>query len=284
MGLAHCGKIDGESEARRLHFFCYRKIGAMQKKYLLLLLVSSILGLGSASAQRNSVSPRWLHGFWTAQWIACPGAPGNDFGVYHFRKTFSIQAIPASFLVHVSADNRYRLFVNGKSVATGPARSDLANWNFETIDLAPYLRSGRNLVAATVWNFAEYRPYSQISFQTAFLLQGDSSYEEILNSDKTWKVLADSAYAPLPLDREELQTYIVTAEGERVNGNRYAWGFEDPDYDDSGWAQAASLWYPAKSRSFGTDGNWMLVPREIPMPEETPQRFGAVRSSDMDGS
>ena len=42
----------------------------------------------------------------------------------------------------MSADNRYRLYVNGEQVASGPQRSDVMHWRYETIDLAPRLRSG----------------------------------------------------------------------------------------------------------------------------------------------
>ena len=121
---------------------------------LLLLLSVAVL---CTYAQSPTINPQWLNGFWKARWIAHPTAPATQFGIFHFRKTLSFTNPPASFIVHVSADNHYRLFVDGRSVCTGPARSDLANWNFETVDLAPYLQSGKNVVAATVWNFGEYR-------------------------------------------------------------------------------------------------------------------------------
>src|SRR5918995_620500 len=80
---------------------------------------------------------------WTARWISVPEAPPFDYGVYHFRKTFELPARPATFLVHVTADNRYQLFANGERVAWGPARGDLYHWRYETVDLAPYLEAGR---------------------------------------------------------------------------------------------------------------------------------------------
>ena len=55
----------------------------------------------------------------------------KEYGVYEFRKTFEITAKPASFIVHVSADNRYKLFVNEKLISLGPARGDLFHWNFQ---------------------------------------------------------------------------------------------------------------------------------------------------------
>jgi hypothetical protein len=249
----------------------------MGKTMKLLCFLIVLMTTVRLAGQAPSVDPRWSQGFWSARWIAAPGASGIDFGVFHFRKPFHLDSVPASFLILVSADNRYRLFVNGVSVATGPARSDLANWNFDPIDLAPYLRPGDNVIAATVWNFAESRPYSQISYQTAFLLQGNSPAEEFLNSNSSWKVESDTAYSSLPVDRAHLHIYLVTAEGERVDGRKYSWNFADPALNDSLWPAAAELWYPAKARGFGTDGNWMLVQRSIPFLQELDQRFGAIR-------
>jgi hypothetical protein len=248
-------------------------------KARILFLLLFVLATTHDNAQSSTINKRWLNGFWTARWISNPDISGIDFAVCHFRKSFELANVPASFVVHVSADNRYRLFVNGVSVGTGPARSDLANWNFESYDLAPYLHQGKNVIAATVWNFAEYRPYSQISFETAFILQGDSQKEELINSNNTWKTALDSGYHPLPVNRGKIQTYIVTAEGETLDGRKHPWDFADMECNESKWKSAQVLWYRGKSRTYGTDGNWMLVPRSIPLAEEKTQAFGAVRRS-----
>jgi len=63
---------------------------------------------------------RVFHGAAVASWIAPPKIPGDSFVVFHARRSFDLGAVPQHFLVHVSADNRYRLFVNGVSVASGP--------------------------------------------------------------------------------------------------------------------------------------------------------------------
>src|SRR5258708_29319531 len=115
----------------------------------------------------QQINPSLLSGEWPASWISCPGAPQRDYGVYHFRKTFSLDHLSEKFVVHVSADNRYRLFVNGKPICSGPARGDLYNWYFETVNLAPYLQQGTNVIAALVWNMGTYAPVAQVSNQTA---------------------------------------------------------------------------------------------------------------------
>src|SRR5581483_4739785 len=134
---------------------------------------------------------------WKAKWIAADDAPAFDYGVYHFRRTIELAQKPASFVVHVTADNRYELFVNGTRAATGPARGDLFHWRYETVDIAPYLHAGRNVLAAEVWNFAELAPEAQITDRTGFLLQGGTAAEQAVDSGTSWKAIRDLAYSPI---------------------------------------------------------------------------------------
>ena len=125
---------------------------------------------------------------WAAQWIKVENSPVNDYGVYHFRKTFELSEKPETFRIHVSADNRYKLFVNGVMVSLGPARSDVYNWAYETVDIASWLRKGSNTLASVVWNFGEYNPVAQMSFRkTAFILQGNGDREQIVNTNASWR-------------------------------------------------------------------------------------------------
>lgn len=231
----------------------------------------------SVNAQHTPVNPELLRNYWPARWLAHPTAPATQFGVFHFRKTFDLPEKPARFFVHVSADHRYRLFVNGKSVSHGPARSDIWHWNFESLDLAPFLQKGKNVLAAVVWNGGENAPFAQMSFQTGFILQGDGKSEALVDTDTSWRVLQNPAYAPEALDMAKMRTYIVVGDGERVDGSTYPWGWEQPNFDDGQWLPARVLWFPAKPRGLGSDGNWMLVPREIPPMEERPERLAKVR-------
>src|ERR1039458_1288638 len=98
-----------------------RVIGRVMPKAIRLCLTVWLTSLVFA---QGPVNPHLLAARWPAQWIAAPATPPFDYGVYHFRKTLELPAAPSRFLVHVSADNRYRLFVNGRFVAAGPPQSD----------------------------------------------------------------------------------------------------------------------------------------------------------------
>ncbi|HEX5553485.1 MAG TPA: alpha-L-rhamnosidase N-terminal domain-containing protein [Chitinophagaceae bacterium] len=244
-----------------------------------LLACICVLGLPLwSAAQQPTINPILLHGSWNAQWIGCPGVPARAYGVYHFRKTIDLAAKPDSFVIHVSADNRYRLYVNGTPVGRGPARSDLYNWNFGTYDIASHLHAGDNVIAAVVWNMAEYAPVAQVSNQTGFLLQGDTKAEQVANTDHSWKVLHDTAYRPCALDMGAvLHSYVAVGAGDQVDAAAYPWGWQQPDYKDSGWEQARELHTPVVPLGYGSDNLWTLVPRSIPQMEEKMQRLQVVR-------
>ncbi|HEY4155853.1 MAG TPA: alpha-L-rhamnosidase C-terminal domain-containing protein [Puia sp.] len=234
--------------------------------------------LSFAFAQELPVNPDLLKGSWNAQWITCPDVPFRAYGVYHFRKTMDLRDKPARFIIHVSADNRYVLYVNGVEIGRGPARSSLYNWNFGSFDIASHLQAGKNVIAALVWNMGEWAPVAQISNQTGFLLQGDSGAENLANSDNSWKVLHDTAYTPCAGNMgAELHTYMVVGPGDQVRGKAYPWGWEQKDYNDGNWQMAKPLFTPVVTSGYGTDNQWTLAPRSIPQMEEKMQRLAVVR-------
>lgn len=250
-------------------------------KFRLILMICTIFCSANQvmSQAPPPVNPKLLKGAWPAFWITSPATQQREYGIYHFRKTFLLPTAtkPKSFLIHVSADNRYRLFVNGIAVSSGPARGDLFNWFFETIDIAPYLNEGENILAALVWNMGNLAPVAQVSNQTAFVLQGDSPAEQIVNTDLSWKVKKNKAYTPCALDNgERLKAYMVVGPGDQVDGKLYPWDWETLEYNDASWNTAEELTHP-QPVGYGTDNLWTLAPRNIPLLKESLLRFPVIR-------
>jgi hypothetical protein len=252
--------------------------------FALLLAVSAPFG-----AEAQVRAPVVFAGAPEAKWIAPPGMPPDSFGVFHARRTLELPAKPGRFVVHVSADNRYRLYVNGTPVSSGPQRSDAMHWRYETVDLAAALRSGRNVIAAVVWNWGPHHPVAQHSLRTGFLVQGDGPAEAIANTGPGWRLLRDSAYAEVPVTQDDVHAYYAAAHGEAVDGARYPWGWERADFDDRGWYELPSagrgpaivgdvLLHAVPGRGgYGDASGWQLEPRDLPPMEESPIRFASVR-------
>jgi len=232
----------------------------MRINFFLTALLLSLFSAFSANAQ------------WHANWIVPDGGDGREYGVYYFRKGIELAAKPASFVVHVSADNRYKLLVNGSLVSLGPARNDLYHWNYETVDLASFLVAGKNIVAAIVWNEADHRPEAQMSVRTAFILQGNSPAEEVLNTNSSWKYNRDSAYQLMP------GFFFAASAGEFVDRHKSVNNWMSLDFDDKAWPAAANL-FGGQPKGLSDGLGWMLVPSPLPPREMRYQRIPVCRKA-----
>lgn len=247
----------------------------------LFLIFSIIISAASGQPVKNiaaeKINPDLLINHWKAAWIAHPTESALDYGVFHFRKNFDLKEKPGEFIIHISADNRYRMYVNGTPVCFGPARGDMKHWFYESIDIAPFLKPGNNLLAAVVWNAGEYKPWAQISLKTGLIVQGNSNKEEIINTDATWKVIKDPSYSQASAGSSETSgQFVVVGPCDKVSGDLYPWGWEKPDYEDKGWL-ASRVTDNGHPFGVGTDISWALIPRNIPLMELTRKRFSTVR-------
>lgn len=212
---------------------------------------------------------------WKAQWITHPTESTLDFGVFLFRQVFILKKKPTKFIVFVSADNRYRLYVNGQSVCFGPSVGDLSHQRYETIDISDDLNKGENVIAAEVINFGEHKKISQISFQTAFILQGNTANEVNVNTGfADWKVIKNKAYSPILITSEMLNSYYAAGPCERIDSSKYPWGWNEIDYNDNNWVKPKkAITEFAVGRGFLYGSAWFLVPRTIPFMEEKVEPF-----------
>jgi alpha-L-rhamnosidase len=245
----------------------------MLKKIIFLTMSVFIGTFATAQASDVNINPDLLTKRWQASWVSHPTASLKDYGVYHFRRTFDLNSQPEKFIIHVSADNRYHLFVNGQSVCRGPARGDFMHWRYETVDIAPYLVKGKNAIAAVVWNFGEFIPAAQMTLRTAFVLQADDAKFNFVNSDQKWKVTQDTAYSPVP---SSLSGFNVVGPGEKIVADKYPWGWQQTDFNDAGWLNVRLL-DKAVPPGVATNNSWMLVPRTIPLMEDKLQRIEKIR-------
>ncbi|WP_204985850.1 hypothetical protein [Mucilaginibacter psychrotolerans] len=243
----------------------------MKRIYTAFLALASTALYLAASAQ--NINPSLLSRQWKASWITVPNQPVQGYGVYYFSKSVDLPTKPAKFVVHVSADNRYKLYVNHTLVSLGPARGDTYYWNYETVDIAPYLTGGKNNIAAEVWNDGEYRPEAQISQQTAFILQGDTGIEEVLNTDNSWKCIRNDAYKPVL--GVGYSTYYVAGPGELLDMHKTINNWQD---NDKGWLNAQKI-DRGNPKGFTNAFGWMLVPSSLPQMELKQQRLAAVRKA-----
>jgi hypothetical protein len=211
------------------------------------------------------LNPGLVAAQWPASWIASRSVPGGEPGVFYFRREITLSSVPAQFWVHISADNRFLLHVNGKYAAEGPARGDLFHWRFETVDLAPLLQPGKNVVAATVWNFGEVAPVAQMSNRTGFLMQGETEAEAAVNTGKDWQVRRETGRAAL--GHEGTQGYYAAGPAEKIDGRLLDWSWDQPRDDSSGWEVPRLLGRAATREAQDSPSHWELVQDSLPAME-----------------
>jgi len=244
-----------------------------------------VFAVSTARSQTTS-APDPPHREWKAGWITHPTAPLREPVVLHFRHTLTLASVPASYVVRVSADNRFVLYVNGRRVGDGPARGDLVHWRYERFDLAPNLKAGDNLVTATVWNFGVYAPVAQMSDRTAFLLESEADGDSGISTPKGWMVEVEPGHKALPRAPNGLFEYFASGPGEELDAAKFDWDWNSAT-PDSAWVAAATAVpesiFPDtnKAHSSDTTGDnpWGLVPDLLPRMEYSPTSPGdAVRA------
>lgn len=95
---------------------------------------------GNPAACGAPPAPRWI-------WASPAAVKGVPPGTIYLRKTFQLDAVPAEALVLVSADNRFRLFVNGHDAGS----SD--DWKkVRVLDIRSHLIAGANVFAVEATN------------------------------------------------------------------------------------------------------------------------------------
>jgi len=151
--------------------------------------------VGPTSGSGLPISDAVLQRQWTGAWIACPGAPERDPGVFRFRKRIDLPIVPLRFVVHVSADQRFVLHVNGRGSASALARRHPL---LALRDLRPRAlpEAGPQPSFRVVWNFGTQAPAAQITDRTGFVVQGDGEAEQAANTDVSWECAAEPGHQP----------------------------------------------------------------------------------------
>lgn len=184
-----------------------------------------------------------------------------------------MEQVPRELLIHVTADSRYRLFVNGIALGRGPLKGTLQHYHAETYDLARHLKRGRNTLAAEVRWFGENAPQSEIhSALPGWLVRCPTRPE--LDTPGAWKVRDDRSVIPdTTRYHDNAQDFLNHTEFVDLRlRDRHDW--TAPDYDDTSWNAAVPI-----GRGVNQDVKWgladlrTLFPRPLPQLPEEARRF-----------
>lgn len=207
-----------------------------------------------------------------ARWIWPEGDSWDIHNGYaQFRKAFDLPVVPREAPVWITADQSYRLWVNGQPVCRGPARGFQDSWPCDEVNLAPYLRKGRNVIAVRAYN-PGHGTFSYISQLSAGFLFSAKWGEFVLVSDSTWRMRRQAG-----VRKDSVPSSLQLVHQEHLDARIESTGWMQPDFDDSVW----KCDFPAK-RNLGSMPWRTLESRGIPLLSEKdiiPIRLLGVRVS-----
>ncbi|KAJ5715863.1 uncharacterized protein N7483_013044 [Penicillium malachiteum] len=143
----------------------------------------------------DSLQANWV---WVSDWA--DSSPINTAGrLVRFTRKFNLSSSASRALLHFSADTRYKLFVNGEHVATGPSRGSPLIWYYDTLDIANYLQAGDNEITFVVLRyFASSRgamPFERTPMPGFTIIGSVETATETVNLEarKSWEALVDES-------------------------------------------------------------------------------------------
>jgi len=194
-----------------------------------------------------------------------PDARGKMPVVVAYRRILNLDHA-SKFRLHISADERYELFVDGERVGRGPERGDRYCWFYETYELD--MPAGRHVIVARVWWIGAdaISAHAQVSVRPAFL----GAFEAGPENGK-WECKQLGGYAFISPE----MAWGTTAK-TFITGATFDWGHERGD--GAGWqpARAIGSAFAAAKTNMAPD-RWWLRPATLPAMREEPRRAGTAR-------
>ena len=120
-----------------------------------------------------------------ASWIWHPALAAQEVAHLMFCCRFALPEARAIRL-HVTADQRYELQLDGRLVSRGPDRSDVFHWSFASYEIE--LPAGDHVAEALVWWEGRAAPLAQTTLRGGFLCAAEG-FEDALNTGRApWQV------------------------------------------------------------------------------------------------
>jgi alpha-L-rhamnosidase len=219
-------------------------------------------------------------GRWPAKWVVHPDARTDQPVAVVFCNHFSLDTA-VTLTLHVSADERYQLYLDGQRIGKGPQRGDRLNWSFETYELS--LQPGSHTLVARVTRFYQNAnqtaesPMAQISCRPGFICCADDrSFDQMFSTGiAPWKVRLDQSIEHLP-------KHMLVYAGSRF---RLLGKHLPPDWPlgtGDGFVTPLDLGHGYNAfQQTDQPVDWILTPADLPAMREESLHLGTVRHAQL---
>lgn len=155
-----------------------------------------------------------------------------------FRKHFVLDKKPDSAVIFISADDYYKLYINGSYVCQGPTCSYHFQYGYNTVDVTPFLKKGENVLAVhTLYQGLINRVWVSGDFRHGLLCDLVADGITVVKSDESFLTQPHGGYSEMGIVGYQTQ-YM-----ERQDSRAKETGFEEPGFDDNYWQNAVMREY-----------------------------------------
>lgn len=193
---------------------------------------------------------------WQANWIWLKERTREDYVYAHARKVFDIKGKCNDAVIHISANNIYRLYVNGEFVEQGPDRSDPKYPYYDTHDISYYLKKGKNVIALDLYCITRQlnhkddpqRYWALYGGEPGFLCEvhyKDGKSRKRVKTDSSWKMIKSPCWKSGAKSISRFLGYV-----EHIDANAVAafGDYKKISYNDSTWETPVLLGIPPKGK------------------------------------
>jgi len=188
----------------------------------------------------------------TSAWISGGDNKVDEFSQQIYINDIDLIEVPDSFIVNVTAFHIYKLFVNGQKPGFGPQRNAGEHRKYDSYNLAPYLKTGKNTIKVEVIYWGKHSGQAFPINGTKFWFNCPA--DALLNTPGSWRAYADSSLSVIPV----------------VNTVDVRGGFLAPACDSVHYKP-----YLNNKLPINLVNNFAIEPtkRKIPYPEQRIERF-----------
>ncbi|MBN2980760.1 MULTISPECIES: alpha-L-rhamnosidase [Cohnella] len=167
------------------------------------------------------------------------------------RKTFSLAAAPARAVLRISADDYYKLYVNGRFVGQGPAQGYPFHYNYNEWDVGSYLAAGDNVIAVHVYyQGIVNRAYNSGDLRQGTIAELHADEELLLATDRTWKFRIAGHYGGGDGETVGYETQFL----ENIDQRLAVPGWQEAGFPDDDWQEPAER----------PDADYAFAPQPVP--------------------
>ena len=158
--------------------------------------------------------------------------PCNEHRNRHilFRKKFTLKSIPKESKIYITADDYYKLYINGKFVGQGPAPAYHFAYEYNCIDVTDFLVCGENLIAVhTLYQGLINRVWVSGDNRHGMICDLVCDDKVIVCSDESFLTHPHTAYKEIGIFGYDTQF------AEEYDSNAPETDFFNINFDDSCW-------------------------------------------------